>query len=138
MKKVLLVLWVLMFMSIAFGQEIKKGTLVGVHIFSDVKLAPGVTMEQFVGAYNKLIPVWEKALGNWKFYPIKRLRGDKAPTYGIMIVVPSEKERNKYYNADGSDSDLRKAVTKSTEQADKELAKLGTIPRDSYIDWLVY
>jgi hypothetical protein len=121
-----------------YGQELKKGTLVGVHTFDDVKLAPGVTIEQFVNAYNKLIPAFEKAQNGWKFYPIKRIRGEKSSAYGVMIVIPSVKERDKYYNADGSENELGKAADKTLEPAMKELMKLGTISTDRYIDWLVY
>ena len=125
--------------SATYGQELKKGTLVGVHTFDDVKLAPGVTMEQFIHAFNtKMIPAMEKAQSGWKWYPIKRIRGDKSATYGVMAVIPSVKERDKYYNADGSDNELGKAVNKLTEPVWKEVEKLGTVSNDRYIDWLVY
>jgi hypothetical protein len=125
--------------SPAYGQELKKGTLVGVHTFDDVKLAPGVTMEQFINAFNtKMIPAMEKAHSGWKWFPIKRIRGDKSATYGVMAVVPSVKERDKYYNADGSENELGKAANKITEPAWKEVEKFGTVPADRYIDWLVY
>jgi hypothetical protein len=96
-------------------------------------------MEQFVNAFNtKMIPAMEKAQSGWKWYPIKRIRGDKSATYGVMAVIPSVKERDKYYNADGSENELGKAADKATESIVKELDKLGTIPADRYIDWLVY
>jgi hypothetical protein len=140
MRKLLFIFSLFMLTScVAFGQELKKGTLVGVHVFSDVKLASGVTMEQFVNAYNtKLIPALEKARSGWKCYPIKRIRGDSAPAYGVMIIIPSEKERDKYFNADGSDNELGKSADRTMERAVKELEKLGTMPDDRYIDWLIY
>jgi hypothetical protein len=122
-----------------YAQEVKKGTLVGVHTFDDVKLAPGVTMEQFVNAFNtKMIPAMEKTHSGWKWFPIKRIRGEKSALYGVMAVIPSVKERDKYYNADGSANELEKAAQKITEPVWKEVEKLGTIPTDRYIDWLVY
>jgi len=125
--------------SATFGQELKKGTLIGVHTFDDVKLAPGVTMAQFVNAFNtKMIPAMEKAHRGWKWFPIWRVRGDKSATYGVMAVIPSQKERNKYFNADGSENELGKAANKITEPVWKELEKLGTMPTDRYIDWLIY
>ena len=124
--------------SATYGQDLKKGTLVGVHTFDGVKLAPGVTIEQYVSAFNKLIPTFEKAQNGWRFYPIKRIRGDKSATYGVMIVIPSMKERDKYYNADGSENELGKSVDKTLEPEMKELNKLGTMSTDRYIDWLVY
>jgi hypothetical protein len=139
MKKLIPALLLFLLASFTYGQEIKKGTLIGVHTFDDVKLAPGVTMEQFVNAYNtKMIPALEKARKGWKCYPIKRVRGEKSATYGVMMVIPSEKERDIYYKPDGSESELGKTADKIIEPAWKELTKLGTIPADRYIDWLVY
>ncbi len=138
MKKLLL-MSLFLAATIAYGQELKKGTLVGVHIFADVKLAPAVTMEQFLSAYQaKFIPAVEKAYSGWKCYLIKRIRGDEAPSYGVMFVIASEKERDKYFNADGSDSELGKAANKLMEPAENELKKFGTVPNDRYVDWLVY
>jgi hypothetical protein len=131
MRKLLFIFSLFMLTScVAFGQELKKGTLVGVHVFSDVKLASGVN--------TKLIPALEKARSGWKCYPIKRIRGDSAPAYGVMIIIPSEKERDKYFNADGSDNELGKSADRTMECAVKELEKLGTMPDDRYIDWLIY
>jgi hypothetical protein len=125
--------------SATYGQELKKGTLIGVHTFNNVNLAPGVTMEQFVNAFNtKMIPALEKTHSGWKWYPIKRIRGDKSATYGVMAVISSVKERDKYYNADGSENELEKAANKITEPVWKEVEKLGTMLADRYIDWLVY
>jgi hypothetical protein len=139
MKKLIPALLLFLLSTFAYGQEIRKGTLIGVHTFDDVKLAPGVTMEQFVNAYNtKMIPAMEEAVKGWKLYPIKRIRGEKSATYGVMIVIASEKERDKYYNPDGSENEAGKAVDKTLEPALKELSQFGTITTDRYIDWLVY
>jgi hypothetical protein len=65
--------------SATYGRDLKKGILVGVHTFDDVKLAPGVTMEQFINAFNtKMIPAMEKAQSGCKWHTIKRIRGDKS------------------------------------------------------------
>jgi hypothetical protein len=137
MKKLILACALLLLTSFTYGQDIKKGTLVGIHTW-DVKLAPGVTIEQYLSAYySKVTPVAEKAYPGWKSYPIKRLRGDKSPTYGLMIIVP-EKERSKYYNADETPTELGKAAAQKLAEAQKELSKLGSISTDHYIDWLVY
>jgi len=139
MKKLIPVLWLFLLASFTYGQEIKKGALIGVHTFDDVKLAPGVTMEQFVNAFNtKMIPALEKARKGWKCYPIKRIRGEKSATYGVIMVIPSEKERDIYFKPDGSDSELGKTANKIIEPALSEVTKLGTMPADRFIDWLVY
>jgi hypothetical protein len=55
-----------------------------------------------------------------------------------MIVIPTEAERDKYYNADGSPSELGKAANAKVQPIVDEMNKLGTITANSYIDWLVY
>jgi len=138
MKKLILACALLLLTSFTYGQDLKKGVLVGIHTW-DVKLAPGVTIEQYLSAYySKVTPVAEKAYPGWKSYPIKRVRGDKSPTYGLMIIVPSEKERSKYYKADDTYTELGKASSQKIAEAEKELSKLGSILTDHYIDWLVY
>jgi hypothetical protein len=138
MKKLILACALLLLTSFTYGQDIKKGVLVGIHTW-DIKLAPGVTIEQFLSAYySKVTPVAEKAYPGWKSYSIKRVRGDKSPSYGLMIIVPSEKERSKYYNADETLTEAGKAASQKIAEAEKELSKLGSVLTDHYIDWLVY
>ncbi len=54
------------------------------------------------------------------------------------MVIASEAERDKYYNADGTDSELGKAVNAKVQPIYDELKKLGTFTSDVYTDWLVY
>jgi hypothetical protein len=96
-------------------------------------------MEQFVDLYNKkVIPAQEQSRPGWRAYPVKRVRGEKAEGMGLIIVIPSEKERDKYYKADGSDSELGAAANAKLQPVLAELGKLGTITADPYIDWVVY
>jgi hypothetical protein len=44
----------------------------------------------------------------------------------------------RYYNADGSPSELGKAANAKIQPIVDERNKLGTITADPYIDWLVY
>jgi hypothetical protein len=93
-----------------------------------VTLEPGVTMEQLVDSYNKkAIPALEKSRPGWKAYPVKRVRGEKAEGVGLIIVITSEGERDRYYNADGSDSALGRAANAKVQPVLDELTKLGTI-----------
>jgi hypothetical protein len=120
------------------AQELKKGNVVGMHV-STIKLAPGVTMEQFTAFYvEKVIPAYEKTWPGWKLYPVRRIRGEKAEGFGLIIVISSEAERDKYYNADGSPSELGKAANAKVQPIVDEMNKLGTITADPYVDWLVY
>lgn len=120
------------------AQELKKGNVVGVHV-SAIKLAAGVTMEMFTAFFvEKAIPAYEKSWPGWKFYPVRRIRGEKAEGFGLIIVIPTEAERDRYYNADGSPSELGKAANAKVQLIVDEMNKLGTIAANSYIDWLVY
>jgi hypothetical protein len=124
--------------AFAQAQELKKGNLVGTHVMT-VKLEPGVTLEQFTAFYvEKAIPAAEKIWPGWKFYPVRRIRGEKADGFGLLIVIPSEAERDKYYNADGTPSELGKAAMAKYQPTLDQLTKLGTITADPYVDWLVY
>ena len=122
----------------ARAQELKKGNVVGMHV-STIKLAAGVTLEQFTAFYvAKVIPAYEKNWPGWKMYPVRRVRGEKAEGFGLIIVIPTEAERDKYYNADGSPSELGKAAIAKVQPVVDEMNKLGTVTADPYVDWLVY
>jgi len=120
------------------AQELKKGNLVGTHVMT-IKLEPGVTLEQFTAFYvDKAIPAAEKIWSGWRYYPVRRIRGEKADGFGLLIVIPSEAERDKYYNADGSPSEAGKAAIAKFQPTLDALTKLGSITADPYVDWLVY
>ena len=124
--------------SVAQAQELKKGNVVGTHVMT-IKLEPGVTLEKFTAFYvEKVVPAFEKNWPGWKLYPVRRIRGEKAEGFGLLIVIPSEAERDKYYNADGTPSELGKAANARVQPIVDELTKLGTITADPYVDWLVY
>lgn len=55
-----------------------------------------------------------------------------------MIVIPTEAERDRYCNADGSPLELGKAANAKVQPIVDEMNKLGAITADPYIDWLVY
>jgi hypothetical protein len=138
MRKVIVAAGLLLLAGVAHAQELKKGNLVGTHKIS-VKLEPGVTMDQFVDYYNKkVIPAFEKSRPGWRAYPVKRIRGEKADGMGLIIVITSERERDKYYNGDGSDSELGRAAAAKLQPVSDEMTKLGTITADLYTDWVVY
>ena len=138
MKKMIVAVALLSLAGITEAQELKKGNLVGTHVMS-VKLEAGVTMEQFTDFYvKKFIPEFERHQPGWKAYPVKRIRGEKADGIGLIIVIDSEANRDKFYSADGSPSELGKAVNAKLQPVIDEMQKLGTFTADVYTDWLVY
>lgn len=137
MKKTLAAITVLCFCGIAEAQELKKGNLVGMHLLN-VKLEPGVTIEQFTDFYvKKVVPEAEKHQTGWKFYPVRRIRGEQADGLWLIIVIDSQANRDKLYNPDGSPSELGKAINARLQPLIDGWEKLGTITNDTYTDWLV-
>ncbi len=137
MRKSILASILLLLAAAAGGQELTKGNLVGTHLIT-VKLQPGVTLEQYADVYlHKVAPQWQKISG-WRTYGLRRIRGEKAEGFAVLMVVPSEADRDRYYNADGTQSEAGKAAVAKLQPALAELDKLGTITADVYTDWLVY
>ncbi len=120
--------------SAAHAQELKKGNVVGIHV-STIKLAAGVTMESlppsswrrpFPRTMEKAIPAYEN-LARLEVLPGPANPGEKAEGFGLIIVIATEAERDKYYNADGSPLELGKAANVKIQPIMDEMNKLGTI-----------
>ena len=108
----------------------------GTHTLT-ITLMPGVTMEKYTDYFmTKVIPEMEKNMTNWKVYLLKGIRGDQNNSLGMLFVVKSVKDRDKYYNADGSDNDLMKSVNAKLKPVMEELGKLGT-STSKYTDWVI-
>jgi hypothetical protein len=136
MKKFILVASMILLTGIAFGQTIQKGTLIGTHVMT-VTLQPGVTMEKFMDFIKtKLVPEMEKNIPTWKVYVLKGIRGESTNSFGLLYIIKSAQDRDKYYNADGSDSELSKSVNAKMKPVSDELVKLGTLTT-KYTDWIV-
>src|SRR5665647_2225280 len=135
--------WVLLFTTaiillagITFGQTLQKGNLIGVHV-ATIKLEPGVTVEQFIEFYkSKLIPEMEKNQIGWKYHLVKSIRGEIKNSVGMIIVIKSEKERDLYFNADGSSTELGNSLIEKYKPITDELKKLGTMTT-TYTDWVI-
>jgi hypothetical protein len=136
MKKLIFLTGLFLFTGITFGQGLQKGNLIGTHVVT-VSLMPGVTMEKFMDFYKtKVIPEIEKNTPNMKEYLLKGIRGENKDSFGAIVVFKSSQERDKYYNADGSDTELGKSVNAKVKPVMDELGKLGTIT-SKYTDWII-
>ena len=94
-------------------------------------------MEQFLEFYkSKVIPEYEKNQVGWKFYIVKSMRGEIKNSFGFIIVIKSENDRDKYYNADGSYTELGNSLMEKYKPIIYELKKLGTITT-TYTDWVI-
>jgi hypothetical protein len=136
MKKLILIAVVILMAGITYGQGLQKGNLVGTHVVT-VSLKPGVTMEKYIDFYKtRVFPEMEKNMPNWKFYLVKGIRGENINSFGFIIIIKSVQDRDKYYNADESDSELGKSVNVKLKPVMDELEKLGT-NTSKYSDWIV-
>jgi hypothetical protein len=128
--------FILFLMGVMFGQTLQKGNLVGTHVLT-VDLKPDVTMEQFQEFYiSRVIPELEKHLQDWKFYLAKEMKAENINIFGLIIVIKTEEHRNKYYNEDGSYSELGKSSSEKLTPIFEELEKLGTYT-ETFTDWLI-
>jgi hypothetical protein len=137
MKKLFLLTTIILLTGFTFGQVLPKGTLIGTHT-ATITLQPGVTMEQVMKYLtDKYIPSFNKYDPNWQVYLVKSVRGDISKnSIGFIHVIKTEKDRNKYYNADESASDLGKSRTEKLTPIVDEFKKLATMTT-VYTDWVV-
>ena len=136
MRKLLVITALLLFAGIAFGQTVQKGTIVGVHT-STVTLNSGVTLDQYLDFFtNKLIPEFEKNFPGAKLFLVKGLNREVKGEYGSIFIVESKKVYNKYWNDDGSYTDVTLAIAEKTQPIVDEGNKLGTTT-DVITDWVI-
>lgn len=136
MKKLILISTIVLLAGITYGQSLQKGNLVGTHV-AEVSLKPGVTMEQYTEFFiNKYIPEAEKVWKGWKVYLVKGVRGENINSFGLIIIVNSQKDRDKYYNSDGTSNELGNTANEKLKPVQVELEKLGTFTT-KYTDWVI-
>jgi hypothetical protein len=136
MKRLVLFSAIILIAGMTYGQSLQKGNLIGTHEFN-VTLAPGVTMDKYMDFCNsKIKPEVEKLYENWQVYFLKGIRGEKPDKYLMIYVIKTQKDRDKYYNADGTPNELSNQVSAKMQPLMDELNKLGTFT-SAYTDWLV-
>jgi len=136
MRKFFIIIALLLFAGIAFGQTLQKGNLIGVHV-AKVELKPGVTMDQYIDFFNaKTKPAWEAAVPGMNIFLMKGIRGEKMNEVGIIVQYKDEALRNKFYNADETLTDYGNKVFEKMATANAEMEKLGTYT-STYTDWIV-
>jgi hypothetical protein len=137
MKKLILLIAIALLAITVFAQPLKKGNLVGVHLVT-VELKPGVTMEQFNDfLLNKFLPEINKTDPNWQIFMAEGIRGENANQIGLIHVIKSTKDRDKYYNQDGSENmKMVEPRMKKIQPLTEEMAKLGSITT-KYTDWVI-
>jgi hypothetical protein len=126
MRKLLVITALLLFAGIAFGQTLKKGGMIAVHVMT-ITLGPDVSMNQYLDFLNnKWYPQLNKLAEGVTFFALKGDRGENANSYATLVYSESEDVRNKYWPGDGSDTGEWSAVLQKTQPLYDELQKLGT------------
>ena len=136
MKKLIIAAAFFLLTGVAFGQTVQKGTIVGVHT-STVTLNPGVTLDQYLDYFtNRFIPEFEKNFPGVKLFLVKGLNREVKGEYGKIFIVESKKVYNKYWNDDGSYTDVTTAIVEKVQPLLDEGNKLGTTT-DVITDWVI-
>ncbi len=139
MKKGLFFLAFALTSFFSFGQTVHKGNLLGLHVFTP-DLKQGVTMEAYTKFFtSKVIPAYDKAFPGMKTYLIKSLRGQDSTSMGAIYMFNSEADRNKYFNNDGTTTELFTTANAKLGEIEKEMDNYITAASapDKYNDWLV-
>lgn len=135
MKNLMLTSALVLVAALAFGQSLKKGNLVGLHVVT-INLNPDVTMNQYKDFFvNSVIPEYKKHYSA-DIYLAKGIRGENVNSFAFIFVFESEKMRDKYFNADGGSNDVGKAANEKMGPTMDKLNKLGT-STTKYTDWVV-
>lgn len=136
MKKLILTAALILVAGITFGQTLQKGNLVGFHVMT-INLDPDVTMNQYMDFFvTKAIPEYEKNFPGAKLYIAKGIRGEDENSFAWIFLFESEEIRNKYFNEDGSSSELGKSAEEKLQPMFEEGSKLGTYTT-IYTDWVI-
>ena len=122
--------------GVVSGQSLEKGNLIGTHVLT-FESEPGVTMEQWKEfILNKWVPGIEKHYEGFELYLVKGIRGVNGNSLGLIWVIESEEQRDKYYNDAGEYTEAGLAVQEKLSPLIEESEKLGTFTYE-YTDWLV-
>lgn len=136
MKKLIIAAAFFLITGLAFGQAVQKGSIIGVHT-STVTLNSGVTLDQYLDYYtNRFIPEFEKHFPGVKLFLVKGLNREVKDEYGKIFIIESKKVYNKYWNDDGSNTDVTAAIVEKVQPLLDEGNKLGTTT-DDIADWVI-
>lgn len=119
-------------------QKLEKGSILGIHILSDIELKPGVTMAQFEDfLLNKYAPGFNTIAEDIKLIPLRSMRGEYKDKLAYIFYLTSDDARNKYWASQGNLTEKGKATFSKIQSLDTEFDKMITFKKDNYTDWKV-
>ncbi len=134
MKKLTFLLALLWLFHSSKAQELKPGTLVGVHNV-EIKLKPGVTFKDYYKELLDFAPKYSGAFEGVTLVPVRSIRGECDNCFGFLMVIESDEIRNKYMGSNGLTAEGLKSIAKIEEDL-AALEKFGTYT-STYTDWIV-
>lgn len=133
--------WLISFYHCSFlnsPPRLDKGSLLGIHIFSNIELKPGVTMAQAEDfLLNKYVPAFNLLSTDIKVIPLKGLRGEGKDKMAVIMYLASDDVRNTLWEAEGKFTQKGQEIFKKLEPILQEEDKLFIIKKDQYTDWRV-
>jgi hypothetical protein len=139
MKKLLVVTVLLLFVGIAIGQTLKKGCVLGVHHITNIVLAEGATMDDFI-EFNlqTYIPAFEKALPGVKLFLVEGNRGEEQDNFGLLFYCESVKVRDQYWpEKDVTSEKANAALEIHLGPVMEEFDKIVTSTSSGQTDWTI-
>ncbi|MEN8201955.1 MAG: hypothetical protein ABFS28_05115 [Bacteroidota bacterium] len=138
MRKLPVITALLLIACIAFGQNLQKGNLIGVHHYT---LTPkdGYTLKQVVEFYvEEYCPAYSKAFPGIEVYFTEVDRGEFKGQFGMIYLCESKKVRDMYWPEKGLPSDLAEAGYKKLQPVWDKLGDMVTLSSGDHTDFIVY
>lgn len=138
MKKLSLIALLLLFVCFAFGQQLQKGNLLGVHHYT---LTPkdGYTLKQVVEFYvEEYCPAYSKAFPGIDVYFSEVDRGEFKGQFGIIYLCESKKVRDKYWPEKNAPSDAAEAGYTKMQPVWDKLGEIVTLSSGDHTDFIIY
>ena len=116
-------------------KNLEKGSVLGIHILSDIELMPGVTnaqVEEFL--LKTYVPAFNELAEDFKMIPLKGLRGDNADELAYIMYLESDDVRSSYWSSEGVLTPKGQELFQKFESVMAEREKLFTYKKDPYTD----
>jgi hypothetical protein len=136
MKKLFIITALILLAGVAYGQTLEKGAMLSAHMLV-INLKPDVTLDQYLDFVEKTwIPEWEKQFPGLELFLMKGLNRETESTYSLLFYYASKEVFNKYWNDDGSATDLGNAGVTNLEPVYLEGDKF-TPYNPEISDWII-
>jgi hypothetical protein len=136
MKKLIIAVAFILFTGVAFGQTLKKGGVLALH-HTQVTLAPGVTIDQYLNFYvDKIVPEMKKVFPGIEYKVLKGIGVNNQHEYALLYYTQSLEVFRTFWNSDGTPTEKGAAAMAKLQPLLEEMSKLGQYTQVPG-DWLI-